>query len=598
MKKLPIIYVIAFLMAVLPAISAHASVAADLSQAEGQYKAGQYTQAEQSYLKVVNGADPNKPAEADAAFNARKKLPLVYIATDRLPQAKDAVQQLLSRYAQYEFLPHAIHEIVEGARDLNKTAQAGQAYSEILKAQPGHSQAIWLKMGVALADVYLANGQAVDAGVKDIIARHSTEPWSAEALAQIGWAYDKLNLYAKARPLYEYVVDNWQDKPRAIHAHTALIRGCIRLRDKQAAQARLDQLAKRYATDPQLPRALNEIARGCREAQMYQETRPISRHVLDRYSGHEQCIWAQRDLILCDVGERNQEAAQAGLQVLIKNYADNGYLPYVLNEIAAGYRQVRMYGQAESVSQYVLDNFPGNDQCLWAQRDVVLSNLALKNLEAAAAGAQELQSRFAKQAGAIWAVSEVAETYSNLGQHEQARNLFRFNLYNYTDLDDTIWSLRGFVAESVALKDQASIDAGIKKLFSEYSASKNLPMAAVHIGRSLSEAGHARASELFQYVIDKHPGHEQAIFAKVGMGYVCLRRGQDNEAETIFQKIPTDYAGYPTLPEAMMLIAYSYWNRAFLIQSEEHNLLRQSPVKVRPNQLQDSSSLRAYPNNH
>jgi len=562
MKKIPITYLIALLMPVLPAIPALADVDADLSQAEGQYKAGQYTQAEQSYLMVIREADPNKPADADAAFNARKKLALVYIATDRLPQAKDAVQQLLSRYAQYEFLPHAIHEIVEGSKDLNKTAQAGQVYREILNAQPGRSQAIWVKMGVALADVYLADGQGVDAGVKDIIARYSTEPWSAEALAQIGWAHDKLSRYAKARPLYEYVVDNWQDKPRAIHAHTALVRDCIRLRDRQGAQARLDQLVKRYPTNPQLPRVLNEIARGYREARMYQETRLISRHVLDHYPGHEQCIWAQRDIVLCDIGERNPVSAEAGLQVLIKNYAGDGYLPYVLNEIAGAYRQGGMYRQAKSVSQYVLDNFSGNDQCLWAQRDVVLSNLALKDYDAAVAGAQELQNRFAKEAGVVWAVSEVAESYSKLGRHDQARDLFRFNLYNCPYPDDTIWSLRGFLAESIALKDQASIDAGIKRLFSEYSTSKNLPMAAIHIGRDLLRAGQSRASELFQYAIDKHPDHDQALFAKVCMGHVHIRQGQDSQAEVIYQKVLNDYAKHPRLADAIDLMAQGYYDQA------------------------------------
>lgn len=563
MKKSRIVYLIGLLVPVLlTARPVLADVAADLNQAEGLFKASQYAQAEQVYIKVISEADPNKPPELEAVLNARKKLPVVYIATDRLPQAQSAVQELLAKHSTYEWLPHALHEIVEQARDLNKTAQAGQVYREILNAQPGHSQAIWLKMGTTLADVYLANGQAVDAAVKDIIAQRSADPWSAEALAQIGWAYDKLSQYAKARPLYEYVVDNWSDKPRAIYAHTALVRDCIRLRDKQAAQTRLEQLAKRYAADAQLPNVLNEIARGYREAQMYQEARPISEHILDNYSGHNQCIWAQRDIILCDIAERSQDAVQTGVQKLIKNYADNGYLPYVLNEIAGGYRQGQMCQQAKTVSQYILDNFPNSDQCLGAQRGVVLSDLALGNLEAATAGIQILESRFAKQSGAIWAISEVAETCSKLGRHEQARDLFRFNLYTCPDRDDTIWSLRGFLAESIALKDEGSIDAGIKKLFSEYSASKNLPMAALHIGRDLCRAGHSRASELFQYVIDKHPDHEQAIFAKVCLGHINIRQGQDSQAEAIYQKILTDYANHSKLADAIDLMAQGYYDQA------------------------------------
>ena len=130
MKKIPIISLIGLLLPVLLATqSAFADTAADLKQAEALYKAGQYAQAEQAYLKVIREADPNKPAESQAAFNATKSLPLVYIATDRLPQARDAVQQLLTKYAQHESLPHAIHEIAEGAKPLLKLASSASALS-------------------------------------------------------------------------------------------------------------------------------------------------------------------------------------------------------------------------------------------------------------------------------------------------------------------------------------------------------------------------------------------------------------------------------------------------------------------------------------
>ncbi len=188
MKKLPLMYVVAVLVGLLPVVSALASVTADLSQAEGQYRAGQYVQAERSYQIVIQRADRNKPAEADAAFNARKKLPLVYIATDRLPEARDAVQQLLSRYAQHEFLPHAIHEIVEGAEALLKLAQVRQLFLDMVTAQAGDSQVLWLKMGMAIANVHLAEDKAVDAVLQNIIGQHGADGRAAEALNHIAWA--------------------------------------------------------------------------------------------------------------------------------------------------------------------------------------------------------------------------------------------------------------------------------------------------------------------------------------------------------------------------------------------------------------------------
>ena len=195
---------------------------------------------------------------------------MLYLATDRRPQAQAAVQELLAKHADHERLPHAVHEIVEQAKDVDRALQAGQVYQGILAAQPDHPQATWLKMGVALAGVYLGNDRAVDSTLKDIIARHGGDQWAAEALAQTGWAYDKVKRYAKARPLYEYVVDNWPDKPRAIYAHTALVRDCICLKDKEAAQARLEQLVQRYGKDNDLPNVLTQIGRGYREGGMYE----------------------------------------------------------------------------------------------------------------------------------------------------------------------------------------------------------------------------------------------------------------------------------------------------------------------------------------
>ncbi len=367
MKKVRVIQLIWLCVPVLLlASSASADTAGDLKQAQGLYQAGQYAQAEQLCRSLLQsaGGDP------EAAYQAGKLLPQVYLATDRPAEAQAAVQQLLAKSAQNEFLPHALHEIIEQAKALNKTAQAGQICQSLLTAQPDQPQVIWLKMGVVLANVYGGNSPAVDAGVQDIIANNSADPWAGEALAQIGWAYDQIGQYDKGRALYEYVVDHWPDKPRLIYAHTALVRDCIRLNDKQAAQSRLQQLINRYGQDTNLPRVLNEIARGYREAKMYQEAKPVSQFVLDHYPDSDQRIWADRDILLCDVRLYNLDAAQAEFQKLISRHAENGYLPYVLVEISGQYRQVRRYSEARSASQYVLDHYSESDQCLWAQRDV------------------------------------------------------------------------------------------------------------------------------------------------------------------------------------------------------------------------------------
>lgn len=566
MRKVCIIHMIGlWVPALLAAQSALGDAGEDLKQAEGLCKAGKYAQAEQVCRRVLQN-EPNNP---ETVYQAGKMLPQVYLAAGQLPQAKEAVKDLLARSAKHEYLPHALHEMIEQAKPIGKTAQAGQICRDLLNSGVQPSQVIWLKMGIALADVYGGNDQAVDAEARDIISANAADPGAAEALAQIGWAYVKLGQDKKARPLYEYVVENWAGKPRAMYAHTALVRSCIRLSDKEAAAAQVQNLVKQYPENVELPKVLNEIARGYREARMYDEARNVSQYVLANYPGHEQRIWADRDLILCDVVQRNLDTAQTGLRKLVEDHADHGYLPYVLREIAGEYLQGRMYEQARSVSLHILDNHSESDQCLWAQRDRVLCDLALKDLEAAQRGTESLLKRSAGRMDALWAVSEVAETYGRIGQHERARELFRFNLTGNPNLDDTIWSLRGFIRESIALKDEAAIDAGVKKLLGEYAGSKNLPMAAVHVGRELAAAGYIRAGDLFQYVIDRHPDDEQALLARVCMGHIYLLQDEYSQADALYQQILVNYAQARNLAEVIQVMAEGYLDRALELAKRE-----------------------------
>lgn len=185
MRGKPVLKVVGlFLLGSTAAQVTFADTAGDLKKAEKLFSAGQYAEAEQAYQAVLKGVDPNKPEDLKLAFEARKGLPLVYLATSRQPQAQVAVQELLAKYADHERLPHAIHEILDQAKQLDKTLQARQVYQNILAAQPKHPQAVWLKMAIALANVHLNNDQAVDSTLQSIIAQHAGDERAAEASAK------------------------------------------------------------------------------------------------------------------------------------------------------------------------------------------------------------------------------------------------------------------------------------------------------------------------------------------------------------------------------------------------------------------------------
>jgi len=293
-------------------------------------------------------------------------------------------------------LPHAIHGIVEQAKEIDMTLQAGQVYQNILAVQPKHPQTVWLKMGVAIANVYLNNDPAVESSLQNIITKHNADKWAAEAFAQIGWAYYKLKKYDKARPIYQYVVDNWPQKPRAIHAHTALVCSCIYLKDNEAATEQLQLLTERYSESKKLPRVLNEIAKSYREQKLYDQAEPISRYVLDNYNypQYEQCIWAQRGIIYCRLALGDRQGAKEATDALLSKFLTHLHAEQAIGDVADAYSSQRMYEQARDLFKFNLDRYPHTNKTVWWIRGYVNHSAELGDEVGVNTGIEKLLAEF------------------------------------------------------------------------------------------------------------------------------------------------------------------------------------------------------------
>jgi len=425
MRNISIFKLSCFFLPILIATPfALADLADDMDGAEKLYEAGNYVQAEQNFQNIINNADPNKPEELELAFQARRKLPLIYLATDQRDQAQVSMEQLLTKHPTHERLPHSIHGIVEQAKELGKTLQAGQVYQNILEAQPKHPQAIWLKMGIAITNAHLGNDQAVDSALQNIIAQHADDDRAAEALGQTAWAYRKLNQHEKARKVYQYVVDNWPDKDRAIFSQRGIILSSLKLGDQDAADAAAEQLVQNFSEDKNIAKVLWTVADVYKDKKDWERMRPLCEYILANHSSDEDAIWAQQALIFACIDQQ----------------------------------------------------------------------------------------------------------------------------------------------------DVAGIDSGIQELFAKFTTHKGMPSAAYGTARKLNRINDATAQQLYQYVVDKHPDHEYIPFARVNLGQIKLRLGDEQGAEAIFQKVLTDYKDHPRLAEAAHLMAEGYWYKAFAEPRQNHQM--------------------------
>ena len=508
MRNISIVCLIGLLVLV-PARWALADVAADLRQAEGQYKAGQYTQAEQSYLKVVNEADPNKPAEADAAFTARKKLPLVYIATDRLPQAKDAVQQLLSRYAQYEFLPHAIREIVEGAKPLYKL-QVRQLYQDMVAAKPGDSQAIWLKMGVAVASVHLTDDPGTDAVLQDITARHGSDGRAAEALNQIAWACRNLKQYNKALTIYQYAVDNWPQKDRVAFAQHGIVMCQLGLGNPQEADAALDVLIQKFGKDKNASKIILRAGLGYSSAGEVARARKVFELLVQNYPDTQEAVKAQAALAITSVQAEDRNRIEPAVQTLLTKFPPSETKALGLHNVADTLvRKYPAYGERRPTE---LDIVALLDKCL-----LVIANYTQ-----------------ATWPGSNWAM----------------------------------WAERDLATVAIQRGDDPNAEAAIGRLTGDYATRKDTPAALYFLGNYCLKANRDdKAEAIYKYLVEKFRSYDLAPLVKTSLGQMRLRQADDQGAEAIFQEVLTDYANHPRLADAVNVMAQEYYDYALRLGS-------------------------------
>ncbi len=513
MKKVPITHFIWLWMPVLLLVpAAWADVPADLKQADDFYQAGQYAQAEQGYRKVIQETDPNRPAEAQAAFQARKSLPLVYLATDRLPQAKEAVQQLLSRHAQYESLPHAIHEIVEGAKPLYKLADVRQLYQDMVTARPDDRQTLWLKMGTAIASVHLADYQATDAMLQTIVSQHGADDQAAEALNHIAWACRKLQKYDKALTIYQYAVDHWPRKDRVAFSQEGIVICHLGLGNPQAADKALEVLL-----------------------QMFGQDKNVSKLVL----------WAAQDYF-----SAGQIAGAARVfDLLVQNYPDAPEAVEAQAGRALALVQLEDRDQIESVVQTLLARFAPS--------------------EAKALGLHNLANTLVwKQVSYVTQRPKPPDAFALYNQCLQA--IANYTLQTWPQSDWAMWAERDSASVAIFTANDADAQAATARLLADYADRKELPEILYFLGnRSLDAGRDDPAQALYQHLVGKYPGHELVPLAKSGLVQILIRRGDDKGAEDLVQKILTDHANHPKLAEAINLIAERYFDQGMALEQAE-----------------------------
>ena len=529
-----------------------ADAADDLKLAQTYDQKGRYEQAEAGYRQVVT-AYPG----SDQAFDAQKYLTALYALRGKASEAQEAMQKLLGEFSQREYLPLAVHEIAEKCGKSRGDEKVWRVCRAMLESTSSGKDGIWSQMGLAILDIFLGGQLAAQATIDNLIADFSGDARSAEALGQIGWAYRKLQKHEKAAELYQYVVDNWSGRPRAVFSYRGLVYCKIALGDEAGAWAVVEDLLGRFSGDEHIAEVAYSLGQNYDRLERRDKARLLYEYILAKQPKSTYALWAQRGIVFMDIKLGNYQAAGEGIKVILAKYPDHNDLPQALQWLGNDYYRVKEYEKAAKSYRYIVDNWPQSEYALGAQKGLILSSVKLKDDPRTNAAIDDLFTKFSGRGDVAQIALDLGDQCRHgLDDYAAARRLYEGLLARYPDSKQAIWAQRDIVFVDIKLGNYAAAERGIETMLAKYPDHNDLPQALQWLGNDYYQAKeYQKAANSYRYVVDNWAASEYALGAQKGLILSNVKLKDDPNTNAAIDDLFAKFSGRADVARAVAEVA-------------------------------------------
>jgi len=350
--------------------------AEQLEQARLNQKQGLYSDAEQIYKAIVQG-NPG----TESAQEAQANLAIMYVAWDKLPEAKAVYQNLPSDFSGKGDLVESIHEIAYNRlKKKSSLQQSEEIYQFLVKDLAQGEYAMWLQTIAVINHIRVGDEAAAQTALNTLRKNSFGHKDIAQAVNKIGDHYYSLKEYQKACDVFQSVVDSWPQSEYAIRSQLSLIEHYIRCQDNDAAQSACNKLLTVFTQHPDLDWAVKKVGDSYYRWKDYHKARLYYQLAIDTWP--QDNIWLYKSLIMTHFQLGEETAAETALKKLFADYADDPDLAEVVSRLGELCRQMEKYEKAHSLYKYVVDNYPQSDCVMESRLGLSLSKdlLTTKNI--------------------------------------------------------------------------------------------------------------------------------------------------------------------------------------------------------------------------
>ncbi len=377
-------------------------------------------------------------------------------------------------------------------------------------------------------------------------------------------AYKKTGNYERAEAIYKQIVTDY-----ALQAQKKLTILYIAWGKRPQEEAAFQRLIANFSEHKGIAKAVHDIAFQCRRFRKYEKAIKLYQYVLDNWPKNDQAIWSQKDIAKANVESGNEAGAQAAFEKLLANFSADERIAEAVCSVGDAYYESGRYKKAAELCQYVLDNWPDDDQALRALKNLAMSRAALGDDAGTDAAIGKLLIDFSEHPGLAGAVRRVADSYRYSGRYEKAIKLYQYILANWPEDVGAIHAQKGVAISYVGLGNEPAAQAALDKLITDFKDHSGLPIAVWGVAEAYynqafqceKEGMDARAKGHFAKVITigqriLQQWGASAIAPEVcHISAVCYGRlGQHRKAIKYYQKLADYQPDYPYASRAPSMV--------------------------------------------
>jgi len=345
----------------------------DYAQAETLYKSGKFAEAKALYEYV-----PQNSSDSNLKHWAQFQVLRCDILLGDPSLVAQSIKKLKDGYSGEIDLYSTIYGLAGQCRELKEIDKARDLYKYVSLNSPDSNSAFMGQTRVVGCEQKLGNYSVADQEIEVLKSIHFKHKYQILEISYAAKRYYELNMYHKARELFEYVSQNSSDSKLSLRAHDDVARCSGKMRKNCTVEQAIAMLSEENITAEVFVDKVLSISNVFIHKNDPAMALPYINSALQSTTDIKKVIKLLRLKAECYIDMGAKEQAEEVQQEIALYSSEEGYFG-VQRVLADKYREKGDYEKSFGLYQQTIENDPNQNQQLLARRGFAKSSIHLGN---------------------------------------------------------------------------------------------------------------------------------------------------------------------------------------------------------------------------